>query len=487
MAQAPQGPTGAPRQNKTVKEFKGMNTQNRRNAIPEGSFAWLENIQPIGPGHLHSIPGRSTAVVRIPPLVPPVLCTDATERGQQPISIEERFDQSITFPGPQRTSWGFIDSAEEVFTLVGQATCAGGNMAYVDSCCQINHYQTPAILTHPALIDPDITLPFVNTTIGTSDEPIYGCRSADTQFKCYFPNSSMSVTYNLPAGYIATTAGAENLFCKKGTSIYFTCHFTVTPFDSAIVEYNAASGVLLNTFLTLPQFVHSMIAATDDFLYVLGADRADSTQAAVKKIDRSDGSLDSTFMLDLIGAFTLGVANDDLIYVVCAGNPASLYYISNFTDLVFVGYAPAQSITGLGNIAGTWVNGAIYYGGNGFGFSDSIFKITVSCPEGSPPTPLIASVTRGSASVAAGANIVVSWSDVLLPVANDHIWLLPAPTPPDLGIIPANLVVSRITDGLGTSSMNFLIPMGTTPGSYILAYMANDVIFVAKTATFTVT
>src|SRR5262245_31028865 len=68
MAQAPDaGGVGAPRQNKTVKQLQGMNTQNQREAVPEGQFAWLENIQPIGPGNLHSIPGRASAVVRIPP------------------------------------------------------------------------------------------------------------------------------------------------------------------------------------------------------------------------------------------------------------------------------------------------------------------------------------------------------------------------------------------------------------------------------------
>lgn len=178
MAQAPggQGGGGAPRQNKTVKEFKGMNTQNRRNAIPEGAFGWLENIQPIGPGHLHSIPGRGQSVTRIPPFIPPVLCTDATERGQQVITIEDRFDQQNSFPPNTnlRTSWGYIDSAEEVWTLIGDATCAGGNMSYQATCCQLNHYQTPSILTHPALIEPNDLNTAINTLMGTSDEPIYG-------------------------------------------------------------------------------------------------------------------------------------------------------------------------------------------------------------------------------------------------------------------------------------------------------------------------
>src|SRR5512145_18648 len=78
MAEPREAPE-APRQNKTVKEFRGMQTQNQRNAIPEGSFGWLENIQPIGPGNLHSIPGRGLALVPIPA---PGSCPDSVPQFQ---------------------------------------------------------------------------------------------------------------------------------------------------------------------------------------------------------------------------------------------------------------------------------------------------------------------------------------------------------------------------------------------------------------------
>lgn len=486
MAQAPQGPTGAPRQNKTVKEFRGMNTQNRRNAIPEGSFAWLENIQPIGPAHLHSIPGRSTSVIRIPPLIPPVLCTDATFRGQQPITIEQRFDQQPTFPGVLHTSWGYITAAEEIFTLIGDSGCAGGNMAYDATCCQINHYQTPLIVTHPALINPDILLPATNTVIGTSDEPIYGLRPASNQFKCYYPNSLTSVLYTLPAGYVALTGEGENIFCKKGTSIYFTCHYTVTPFDQAIVEYNAASGILLNTFLSLPQFNSKQIAATNNFLYVLSTERADATQHSIKKLNRSNGTVAATFRLDDITPKNIGVVNDNLIYVLCGDATAKLYYIENFTNLVYVGNTVGQGFTPLGNVNGMFVGGAFYYGGNGIGFSANIFKITVACPSGSPPTAIVASANRGSASVAAGGTINASWANVLQPTVLDRIQLRPAPAAGHLGFVGAALA-SQLTGGAGTGSIVFTIPGGTPPGTYVFMYAVTNNIYVATSPTFTVT
>ncbi len=490
MAQAPQGPSGAPRQNKTVKEFSGMNTQNRRNAIPEGSFAWLENIQPIGPGHLHSIPGRGEALVRIPPEEPPPPgCTDSTLRGQAGVTIEDRFDQFNSFPpfSNLHTSWGYITSSEEVWTLIGNASGSGGNMAYDTTDCQINHWQSNVIVSHPALIDPDPLLPFVNTTVGNSDVPIYGCRASDTSFKCYYPDASTSVTYTLPVGLLSTTASGEDGFCKKGTSIYFAAHEN-GPNITHIVEYTVTSGAQLNDFDLGDHFPVSVICATTLHFYVLGFVFGDSNSWQLRKYLRSNGSLVATFYLDNISPFALGPVSDNLIYLLCQGNPAAFYYIENFTDLVYIGNTTGQGFAPLGNATGMFVNGALYYGGNGQGgFSPDIFKTSIACPEGSPATPVIASITRGSASVAAGANIVVSWTDVRIPVANDHIWLLPAPTPPNLGIIFANLIISRITDGLGTSSMNFLIPLATPPGTYILAFMANDLIYVEKTATFTVT
>jgi hypothetical protein len=41
--------------NKEFRQFKGVFTQSARNAIPDGTFWHLENLQPIGDANLHSI------------------------------------------------------------------------------------------------------------------------------------------------------------------------------------------------------------------------------------------------------------------------------------------------------------------------------------------------------------------------------------------------------------------------------------------------
>lgn len=424
-----------------------------------------------------------TPIEPIPPEppVPPVLCNDTTFRGQQTVLIEERFDQTVTFAGPHLTSWGYISPTEEIYTLIGQGTCAGGNMTYQPTCVQVNHYTTPATLDHPALIDPNPFIAAVNVIIGTSDEPIYGFRWAD--FQLQYPNSGLKVNYVLPGGLVAVTG--ENMFCKKGTSVYFACHETISPFDHHIVEYDAASGLFLNDFDPLKQFIHTQMAATSGFLYVLAAEIASPTQVSVKKIDRTTGAVSATFMLDDIGATMIGVVNDNLIYVLAAEHGA-LYYIKNFTDLVYVGNDAAQGFTPAGNVTGMFVNGAFYYGGNGLGgFSTSIFRILVACPE--EGNAIVASVGRGSASVADGATINATWANVVDPTVNDIIELHEAPTGGDLGFTAASLINSQPVDGNSSGTIVYTIPGGTAAGTYVFMYVANGDAYVATSPTFEVT
>jgi hypothetical protein len=61
VASPQQAPT--PLQNKTFREFKGVNTKANRTAIPEDTFYDLVNAMPIGPANLHSVPDKSASLV----------------------------------------------------------------------------------------------------------------------------------------------------------------------------------------------------------------------------------------------------------------------------------------------------------------------------------------------------------------------------------------------------------------------------------------
>jgi hypothetical protein len=453
-----------------------------------GQFRTLENWIP---AHVYSIKKkRGVELLDSTPNTPNIPlpcgtgCTDSTERGQAVISIEDRFVQTGTFTctfGGLRTSWGYITPEEEVWTLIGCSGCGGGNMNYNDTCTQVNRFQTPSILTHPALLEPDDQP--TGMCIGTSDEPIY-VRAINDLKHGYFPNTNTHVVYTRPVGL--TWVSDENLFAKKDTSIYFPAHDTVFPnFFAHIVEYSAASGAVLNDFDFGEQFTIQQIALTNGFIYVLGSVVGSSDFPEIRKLDRTDGSLVATFFIDNLQPNNIGVVNDNLIYILGAGDRATMYYIKNFTDLVYVGYTGAQGFSPFGGATGLFVNGSFYYGSNGFsGFSTDIFKITISCPE----TPLIPSLNRDAASVAAGNTITVSWADILVPSVNDTILLYPEPAAGKLGFDIGGQLASQVTDGSGTGSLVFTIPGGTPPGTYVFMYSGPGFdIYIATSPTFTVT
>jgi len=302
----------------------------------------------------------------------------------------------------------------------------------------------------------------------------------------YYPDSDTHVLYAYGTNLFPTFSSGEGIFAKRDTKFYLYSHNSgVAEPNKRVLEFDAVSGVQLNEWDSIADFDIGQMAATADFLYCLGTTQGDANGQALKRIDRATGLVTGTFMLDNISPNALGLVSDDLIYVVCNGTPVALYYIENFTDLVFVGYTPGQGLNPFGFATGAFVNGAMYFGSSGFGgFSVDIFRITVECPDGGA---VIASVSRDASSVAAGSPINVSWADVLTPDAGDTIQLHSAPAGDDLGFTGASLIDSQPTDGLGTSSIVYTIPGGTPAGTYVFTYAALDSIYVAISPTFTVT
>ena len=387
MAQAPdQGAPrggGAPRTNKTIKEFRGMNTREFRNAVPEGSFPWLENVQPIGPGNLHSIPGRGQSLTLIPPTPVPPSCVDATLRGQQHLVEELRFLNEDNQGGNPRTSWSYISEDEEVQTLVGSAACGGGNMTYGDLCCQRNHFEGPGNpVDHPALIAID-GFPAVNTSLGISDEPCYSFSNSAYR-KAYFPDSDSVVDFESPT----PPFGNFFTFAKKGGNFYgFNCTFGGgDPNPHHVWAWDFPGGNLIWESDAIVDYTASNAAVTDDFIYVLLLSGITPPLQGIAKLNRSDGSLVSIFSLDTIDPRVLFTVNDNLIYIL--NTHGGFYYLENFTDVVYVGSfassVAAQSGTGF------FTNSSFYYGGAGAASPTHIYRIPVPCPDGAP---IIASVT----------------------------------------------------------------------------------------------
>jgi len=467
MAQAPDAGArgaGAPRQNKTVKQFSGMNTQNERNAVPEGNFHWLENIQPIGPGNLHSIPGRGQSVTRIPPTPVPPGCTDSTERGQALVAEEVAFNQGVTITGPARTSWAYVSPTHDLIAMIGQASCGGGNMGYQQTdpppdpnCCQLNRFVDgdPTVFDHPALVDPFGGLAAVNTVVGDSDEPFYLFATAGFMYGCY-PDENVRVSYTLPP--FANVP--PDTFAKKGNRYYAFMGPSAGAFSRHVLVYDAqVGGVHIADWATIAGVGVQCANATATRLVCLCFDIITS-RPSIKKLSLVDGTVMESIDLTNVSPTRSFAVDDNLVYIASL---QAMYYLSG-TTLVFVGrlVGPNFSVFG-GN--GKFAGGIFYYGQSGNGDSNTVvYKVQIPCPE-DIDNPFIATISTGS-TVAAGAAINVTWADILDPTAFDLIALRPAPTGGDLGFTGSSLA-NLSTGGLVAGTLPFTIPALTTPGDYI--------------------
>jgi hypothetical protein len=325
MAQAPDqggggGGGGAPRQNKTVKQFTGMNTQNERSAIPEGAFHWLENIQPIGPGNLHSIPGRSGAMVEIPPFVPPPFkCLPPP----QDLSVVYLIDTTEPQASDNiRRSWSYIapnGSGEIVNMAVIDFT---GAPFGVDSYSITTNATAVDVPYPPTGMDPPTDR--FNLRIGISDEPTtFASKSSHPLgvWHAYYRDRLSEAHFQAPPNNIF----AINRFSKQGNRMYLFPGTDSITGVNYLIEYEALTG---GAFLRKSDVLYNLstsgglpFPAAPNFFYAL-VPHAGTT--AIARIDYSD--LQTTIFYDLptlpdspplLSFYTSVYAlTDDLIYVI---------------------------------------------------------------------------------------------------------------------------------------------------------------------------
>lgn len=417
-------------------------------------------------------------------------CVDITYRGQQTIVIEQAFDQATTFGGGNlRTSWGFIDQGE-VYTMVGLADCAGGNMAYTATCVQINHYvdddATLADGSAPSVPDPVAAM--INTRVGFSDQPVWAANSNSFGgARIYYDLGNTYVEYAIPT---SNFGGANfSAFAIEGNEVWLAigCCLDSAPYQTGVVAYDRATSTqigLYHPWTTETIDVYNMHLTTD-YLYVLGVDRITS-DVTLFKIARVGGTLVDSIDLTAMGTALMAVADDTLIYLLCSGTPGSVYYLENFTTLTYVGNVNQALTTVLGQSSAIWNNGTLYYGNNGFaGNNVDINKIAIACPP-DVETPILASITT-DATVAAGADITVTWADVFEPDASDTILIKPAPSAGVYGLVGSTIASATNLSALSDGSALITIPGGTAAGNYVAMYAALGHIWVVTSDVFTVT
>ena len=491
-------------------KLKGVDRARDSTKFKLGQFRTLQNWVP---AHVYSIKKKrgvelldSTGEVQIPGPCGGAVCLDATDRGQQVITAAAYFIQDLSLVAPLdpldtnlRTSWGHISPTDEVYTMIGAATCAGGNMAYYDQCAQVNRFQTPAVLTHPALIDPNSMLPAINTRLGVSDEPVYAFSTSQDGF-FYYPEidfvDSMfySITTQLGGNLRWQGSGGEqgnSTFAKIGNTIYFNTYDNslAHPNRFNIASFLVSDGAAILTLWStgLGAFVIGYMHVTSNYLYAIGY-LVDAMaviipfSACIKKIDRSNGNIVATFQLDNLPIYHIAVVDDTMIYLIGTLNgQIGVWYITNFTTLKFLGHCVDSGLfSPFGHGRGAFVNGRLYWGQSGFaGYSCNINSIETSCGSGEQPA-----VSVVQASVIDGDYVTVEWSNSLAP-SNQHAILVAAPPAGYLGY--HNILASIATGDTSSGSVGLQVPDGTAPGTYIVMLTeADTAIYVTSSQSFTV-
>jgi hypothetical protein len=293
----------------------------------------------------------------------------------------------------------------------------------------------------------------------------------------YYPTLGFHSFYpKAGTGLLTITAGG---FARRGTDIYFWI-----PNSHRLLRYESTAGTLINNW-DFSAYNMANLSLSDNYLYALTNTVADVTVQQILQINRGSGAIVSSIDLSTINAQLIFAIDDTLVYILCGGSTATLYYWDGAV-LTFIGATTGQGFSPFDG-AGYFTNGALYYGSNGSaGYTPHIFKIALGCPpEGGP---IIAGLSTTGSTVAAGANITVSWTNATLPDISHRIELRPAPLAGKLGFVGAALATEN-TDGTANGSLSFPIPGGTTPGSYVFQYIKPlpTAKYVCSSAPFTVT
>jgi hypothetical protein len=418
----------------------------------------------------------------------PTECIDSTRRGQQVLITEVVFSNQDSVPGAPaivHSAYGlFVTPAGEYYSMSGDANCAGGNMAYVDGCVVVSHFTNfnETVFDHPALVPPqNVLLPAVNVMNGPSDEPMY-CFNNGGSVDAYYIEDNFHVQFTeIPPGSLN-----PRHFAKRQNRIYFnpSQSFGNVPHRNIYV-FQDRTNTLVAQWSTLDTFFFDSFYPTNNFLYVL-AFNLTFTTAAVKKLDLSDGSLAGSFDISGISPNGIYPVSDDLIYILTQHGNGELYYLDNFTNLIYVGkiHNPETVDTSFSSMI--FSDGRLYYGGNGrnIDVSSKIKSFVVDCPD---TAAQVASVARLQGAVADGTDLDVSWTGILEPDSTDRIGLY-ADVPGELGFNPISSLAFISTGGLAAGAGILTIPLGTAAGNYFVALTTSlGSAFIAKSPIFGVT
>jgi len=414
-----------------------------------------------------------------PPPEPPA-CTDLTARGQSQalLTTEIAFDVANTYPPLTsiHNSWAHISNGE-LYELVGIATCGGGNMYYTNTCVQIGHW-TNDVATAFEILPVFLELPTYaaeNTRLGTSDEFVWASRLFG--LRVWFDLGTRIMTYGqLGDGF--EILGPDRYAIRQG-SIWIWSSVTFH-----LYECTTTSITVLHDYNTGLQGIIQMGLTADRLIALSHGTFSQPTFTALYFVRRSDGTIEKTIDLRSLQPCSIGVVANDLVYILCWGNPPVVYCYDG-TNINYVGNVSANFSPDADYNPGYFDNGTFYYN-KGI----DIWKILIACPpvEGAAAFPTI---STDATTVSDGTTVNVSWSDLLVTTSTDAIFLNPylgagKTSWPGQGHTPT---ASKTIGPASSGTTTFTIPVGTAAGQYVfqLCPKGSGKVWAGNSSVFTVT
>jgi hypothetical protein len=294
MAQNPATAAGR-KQDHTLRDFGGVNTQAARQAIDENEFSWLENIQPVGYGNLLSVPAatdtgitlaatcytmKSANIANVDYMM--MFCTDGSA-----YQINLTSGYAITTVGAAGTfngsgtsfdQWNnqriiIADPTKGIFswdgtTLIGMST-AFGITAKIDNGSGgagtiLNVTVTAGVLQVGQIISgAGVT---ANTIITALLSGTGGIGTYTVNNSMNVASEAMTATPSAPPAGTAVASYAGRVWIASGRNVFFTApnsysDFTSTDFGGSFTINDSTLHSNITTMIT-----------TGGFLYITGVD-----------------------------------------------------------------------------------------------------------------------------------------------------------------------------------------------------------------------
>lgn len=426
-------------------------------------------------------------------------CADSTHIGQQNFSWS-LWNANTATGGNTRTSWGYIEQDGEAYTMVGQGNCGPfSNMSYSNDplegdCCQVNHITddgaTTTKIVPPNLPASPLSSGSASCKIGQSDEPLFDINNGTSDTGAFdnafiYPVLDLRVEPNFISGSGIFTGAwckdGEDLYCAQnnaGGQVFVTrfgAYDVTRPANHTLISAQISGVVNMGGICAL---------STSDYLYFHM--RISPNVNKIFRLDRATlTNLTEIINLGDIEMFGIHLKADNTLWMFTQVGSRWVVYYWNGSELIYVG-APGRVVSlTFGNCGIHFIGRRMFIGGCGIGASPTgIYVTELPCDESES---LFAEVTAGAASVVRGNQITATWADLLIPNANDRIHVRPAPANAhDTGFI-GSATTTALTGGTSDGSINITIPIGTTPGTYIMQLVSQNNVYVCRSATFEVT